>query len=93
MALCTIILLVYNFFICKVLKKVDIPSIKEFGKNLRQIRVSKSISMEKLASLSSFEHSQISRIELGQINTTIDTVFKLSKALEINPKELFDFEL
>ncbi len=47
--------------------------------------------MEKLAALSSFEYSQISRIELGQINTTLDTVFKLAKALNIPPKDLFDF--
>lgn len=48
--------------------------------------------MEKLAELSSFEYSQISRIELGQINTSLDTVFKLAKALDVNPKELFDFD-
>ncbi|WP_211290370.1 helix-turn-helix domain-containing protein [Flavobacterium croceum] len=59
---------------------------------MRQIRVSKGISMELLASLTSFEYSQISRIELGQINTSIDAVFKLAKALNIEPKELFDFE-
>ena len=47
--------------------------------------------MEKHAELSSFEYSQINRIELGQINTSIDTVFKLAKALEIDAKELFKF--
>ncbi|POS01781.1 helix-turn-helix protein [Flavobacterium croceum DSM 17960] len=73
-------------------KEVDVLSIKKFGKKLRQIRVSKGISMELLASLTSFEYSQISRIELGQINTSIDAVFKLAKALNIEPKELFDFE-
>jgi len=75
-----------------VRKEVDVLSIKKFGKKLRQIRVSKGISMELLASLTSFEYSQISRIELGQINTSIDAVFKLAKALNIEPKELFDFE-
>lgn len=73
-------------------KEVDVLSIKKFGKKLRQIRVSKGISMELLASLTSFEYSQISRIELGQINTSIDAVFKLAKALNIEAKELFDFE-
>jgi transcriptional regulator with XRE-family HTH domain len=47
--------------------------------------------MEKLAALSSFEYSQISRIELGQINTSLDTVFKLAKALNVPTKDLFDF--
>lgn len=72
-------------------KDVEIDSIIEFGKNLRLIRKSKGISMEKLANLADFEYSQISRIELGQINTSLDTVFKLARALSIDAKELFDF--
>lgn len=72
-------------------KEVEIDSIIEFGKNLRLIRKSKGISMEKLANLADFEYSQISRIELGQINTSLDTVFKLARALSIDAKELFDF--
>ena len=72
-------------------KDVEITPIIEFGKRLRIMRKSKGFSMEKLAALSSFEYSQISRIELGQINTTLDTVFKLAKALNIPPKDLFDF--
>jgi transcriptional regulator with XRE-family HTH domain len=74
-----------------VRKDVEIEPIIQFGNQLRFIRLSKGLSMEKLAALSSFEYSQISRIELGQINTSLDTVFKLAKALKIPPKELFNF--
>jgi transcriptional regulator with XRE-family HTH domain len=74
-----------------VRKDVDIVPIKAFGEKLRLIRKSKGISMEKLSELTSFESSQISRIELGQINTSLDTVFKLAKALNVSTKELFDF--
>ena len=63
-----------------------------FGERLRFLRKSKGISMEKLAALTDFEYSQISRIELGQINTSLDAIFKLAKALNIDIKELFDFE-
>ena len=73
-------------------KDVNIVPIIEFGKRLRLIRQSKGYSMEKLAEISSFEYSQISRIELGQINTSLDTIFKLANALNVSPKELFDFE-
>ncbi len=72
-------------------KEVDKEAIIRFGKHLRKVRESKGFSMEKLAAISSFEYSQISRIELGQINTSLDTVFKLAKALDVNPKDLFDF--
>jgi transcriptional regulator with XRE-family HTH domain len=75
-----------------VRKEVEIAPIIMFGKQLRLIRQSKGLSMELLAGLSSFEYSQISRIELGQINTSLDAVFKLAKALQIKPKELFDFD-
>lgn len=74
-------------------KEVEIEAIIMFGKHLRFIRQSKGLSMEKLAAISSFEYSQISRIELGQINTSLDTIFKLAKALDISPKELFDFSI
>jgi transcriptional regulator with XRE-family HTH domain len=47
--------------------------------------------MERLAQISAIEYSQISDIELGKINTTISTVYLISKALEIPTKDLFDF--
>lgn len=48
--------------------------------------------MEQLAHLCNVEYSQISRIELGQINTTLNTIKILADSLEIQPKELLDFE-
>lgn len=63
-----------------------------FGENLRKIRKSKKMSMEKLAHQSSMEYSQISRIEKGQINTSISTAKILADALEVNVYELFKFE-
>jgi len=47
--------------------------------------------MEKLAHQSNMEYSQISRIEKGQINTSISTVKLLADALEVDAKVLFDF--
>lgn len=63
-----------------------------FGKNLRKLRKSKNLSMEQLAHLCNIEYSQISRIELGQINTTLNTIKILADGLEIQPKELLNFE-
>lgn len=60
-------------------KDVEIEPIILFGKQLRLIRLTNGLSMEKLA----VEYSQINRIELGQINTSLDVVFKLAKALNI----------
>ena len=67
--------------------------IKEFGKRLRLIRKEKGLSQEKLAFLSDLELSQINRIELGKINTSLSHVAAICDALEIQPKLLFEFEL
>lgn len=63
-----------------------------FGRNLRKVRKSKKFSQENLAYDANIPISQVGRIERGEINTTISTVFALSKALKLShPKELFDF--
>jgi len=66
--------------------------IKEFGKNLRRIRMSKNISMQNLAYTINVEYSQISRIELGKISTSISTIYEIAKALEVPVFELFVFD-
>lgn len=72
-------------------KKRHNKQINTFGYNLQKIRVSKGISQEVLAVKANIAYSSINKIENGQINTTIGTVFALAKALNIDPKELFDF--
>jgi len=66
--------------------------IRDFGKRLRLIRKEKGLSQETLAHLSDLELSQINRIELGKINTSLSQVAAICDALEILPKELFDFK-
>ena len=63
--------------------------IKEFGKNLTQIRKEKGLTQEELAFKSELEYSQISRIERGVINTSISQVYKIAKALDIEVHKLF----
>jgi transcriptional regulator with XRE-family HTH domain len=75
-----------------VRKAVDESFIIGFGKNLRKIRLSKGISMQNLAYTINVEYSQISRIELGKINTSISTVFEIAKALDVPIHEFFIFD-
>lgn len=79
------------FHIRQVGKSIKNEYIIAFGKNLRKTRKARNLSMEQLAHLCNVEYSQISRIELGQINTTLNTIKMLADALEIHPKELLDF--
>lgn len=69
----------------------DIVFLKTFGKNLKEYLLSKGFSQEELAYAADIPISQVGRIERGEINTTISTVFAISKALEIDLDELFFF--
>ncbi|WP_461077763.1 helix-turn-helix domain-containing protein [Spirosoma flavus] len=71
----------------------DKESIKLFGVNVRQKRQQKGLSQEELAYQSQVDVRQIGRIERGEINTTISTVFALARALKLNIADLFDFPL
>lgn len=64
-------------------------AIKAVGKNLKAIRNAKSITQEELAFDSNIELRQIGRIERGEINTGIDSIFVLAKILNVNPAEFF----
>jgi transcriptional regulator with XRE-family HTH domain len=63
--------------------------LKLFGKNLRNIRVSKGFTQEQLANELGLEISQISRIERGVINTSIYTLYQISTLMKIDINELF----
>lgn len=72
---------------------------KQFGANLKKIRESKkltqfdlSTAMNNLNSESYIETTTISRIENARTNVTLSTIIKLSMALEIDIKALFEFE-
>lgn len=64
--------------------------IKQVGKKLREKRLSKNLSQALLSYDANIPKSQIGRIERGEINTTIGTLFKICKALNIDFKELID---
>ena len=63
------------------------------GQKIREARQAKGLSQQALANVSNLELSQINRIELGIINTSVSHIAAISEALEIEPKELFDFTL
>lgn len=66
--------------------------IDAFGENLKKLRLARKYSRETLAAYAGIETMQVYRIETGRVNTTISTILVLSKALEVNPKRLLDFE-
>jgi transcriptional regulator with XRE-family HTH domain len=51
----------------------DLQIMKQFGKQLREQRVKKSLTQEELALKAGVSQSQVGRIECGKLNTTIST--------------------
>jgi len=45
--------------------------------------------MQALANMAEIELSQIARIETAKINPKVSTLFRIARALEINPSEFF----
>ena len=65
--------------------------ITAFGKHIKALRKKKGLSQYKLAYEANIDRSQIIDIENGKINTSISTIYALSTALDVQPKELLSF--
>jgi transcriptional regulator with XRE-family HTH domain len=63
-----------------------------FGSHLKRLRAERNFSLRQFALEMGIEHSQLSRIENGTINTTISTAYKIAETLQIPVKDLFDFK-
>ncbi len=54
----------------------------QIGVKIRNIRVIKGLTMNELANEAEIEYKQLSRIELGEINTSVYQLYKIAKALQ-----------
>ena len=67
--------------------------LKVFGDKVRESRLSKNLSQEALANLADIPLSQIGRIERGEINPTLSTMFAIAKALKVTLPEITDVKV
>ncbi|EKF9436122.1 helix-turn-helix domain-containing protein [Vibrio cholerae] len=58
------------------------------GKRILKVRKAKSLSQDKLAILAKVDRSYIGRIERGEVNITLEKLYKIAEALGCDPKEL-----
>ncbi|WP_324672561.1 Dam family site-specific DNA-(adenine-N6)-methyltransferase [Mycoplasma sp. 888] len=65
--------------------------LTNFAKRLNELRIQKLLTQQDLADLSKIERTQISKIEKGKMNITLETVEKLANALNVRVQDLFDF--
>jgi len=64
---------------------------ENFGRKIKLIRFQKNISQEKLSELSNISRSVMGKIERGEISTTLYSVEKIAKALNVTISQIFDF--
>lgn len=65
--------------------------LKDFGTHLRKVRSEKGMTQEELAYSADVPISQIGRIERGEVNATISSLYAMAKAVKTSLKDLVDF--
>lgn len=63
---------------------------RQFGANLRRLRLKAGLSQERLAPLARIYQPEISVLERGEREPGIGTLLKLAGPLEVNPLELLE---
>ncbi len=64
------------------------PAHLAFGRALRELRLVRGISQERLAHLSNLDRTYVSGIERGERNPSLTNILKLADALDISLSEL-----
>lgn len=65
---------------------------KLFGKRIKELRKNKNLTQEQLAESVGVYQKQIGNIETGTYFTTMPNLEKIANALNVQIKDLFDFE-
>ncbi|TDT41361.1 helix-turn-helix protein [Halospina denitrificans] len=61
---------------------------KQFGINVREVRRNREISQDQLALRAGIDRSYMGRIERGQVNITLEKVYRLAEALDCSVRDL-----
>ena len=62
---------------------------KKFGKRIRELRLEKKWSQEKLAEVTEFHRTYIGMVERGERNPSLKSIERFAKAFEIKINQLF----
>ncbi len=62
--------------------------VKLIGERIRKLRTDNELTLETLAFKADMDYTQLSRIELGKINTSLFQIHKIANALKISASEI-----
>lgn len=74
----------------KKLKADETAFKKRLGKKIKKYRNKAGLSQLKLALSSNISRTQISRLENGEISTSVLTLLRVAKALQLDKEQLLD---
>jgi hypothetical protein len=74
------------------MKEIRKKYYKAFGQNLQEIMDLNKKDVMTVASIGKIELKQVYRVLNGEHGASLGTIISLAKGLDIDPKELFDFE-
>ena len=63
---------------------------KFFGQVLQQLRKERGLSQEELGFESGYHRTYISQLERGKKSPSLQTIFQLAKALNVEPSEIVE---
>lgn len=64
--------------------------LQKFGKRLKALRLDHSLTQLELAEILDMSPNFIGMIERGERNTIVENVFKIARALNVKPSNLFE---
>lgn len=64
--------------------------LQKFGKRLKSLRIDRNLTQLELSEILDMSPNFIGMIERGERNTTVENVFKIARALNIKPSNLFE---
>jgi transcriptional regulator with XRE-family HTH domain len=83
-------------FVSGEISSVPVKPSKSFrnklGKRIRQLRKDQGLSQAQLAFECGVRREVITRLELGEQNATIDTIYGIATVLEVPIHELLSFD-
>lgn len=63
--------------------KRHLPNARRVGEQLKRLREAQGLTMAALADKVGFTQQQISKVELGEVNTPIETLVKIAEGLGV----------
>lgn len=76
-----------------LLKEENMDDIKYlFGKKVKELRLKRKLSQEELSEMIDIAERNLSKIECGKSFIRAEKIGRLAEALNVSPKDLFDFE-